>query len=339
MHDATTTHGCLARLTALTSPCLIARLWPVLLLMARLVDRFGKSLVTPQAMARFESRLQRMLRKFGRIIVEWKLNRLESQSRADMPPILHWEGFDYAPKRLSPMRNLHCLFGPIRVQRWLFGSLEGLNLPSLFPLEHFLGIVAGVATPALAQFAARLSVEYTQQQVLHVLREQCHVCWGVQTLRKVTRAGAGGLGPSWSPCRRVAEGIAPFQHATRVELVLKWLKKAVAGRGGCTLAVGRDGLMMPIRGKSMYKEAAAATVSVLDRWGKRLGTIYLGAMPEPGQGTRRPGPHAGRAFPRRWIASSRCCSARSSRDGGARCRGWPTSPTRDCIRVAFTIRC
>lgn len=148
-----------------------------------------------------------------------------------------------------------------------------MKLPSLFPLEHFLGIVAGVATPALAQFAARLSVDYTQQQVLHVLREQCHVCWGVQTLRKVTRA--------------VAEMIAPFQHAANVELLLKWLKEAAAsaGRGRYTLAVGRDGLMMPIRGKSSYKEAAAATVSVHDRRGKRLGTVYLGAMPEPGQGT------------------------------------------------------
>ena len=224
-------------------------------------------------MARFELRLQRMLRKFGRIVVEWKLNRLEPKDRADMPPRLRWEGCDYSPKRLSPMRNTHCLFGPICVHRWLYQSLEGLKLASLFPLEHCLGIVAGVATPALAQFAARLSVDYTQQQVLHVLREQCHVCWGVQTLRKVTRA--------------VAEGIAPCQHAARVELVLAWLKQAAAsaGRGRCTLAVGRDGLMLPIRGKSIYKEAAAATVSVLDRWGKRLGTIYLGAMPEPGQGT------------------------------------------------------
>jgi len=52
-----------------------------------------------------------------------------------------------------------------------------------------------------------------------------------------------------------------------------------------TLAVGRDGLMLPIRGKGTYKEGATATVSVLNRLGQRLGTIYLGQMPEPGQGT------------------------------------------------------
>jgi hypothetical protein len=51
------------------------------------------------------------------------------------------------------------------------------------------------------------------------------------------------------------------------------------------LAVGRDGLMVPIRGQGCYREAAAATVSVHDRKGRRLGTVYLGRMPEPGQET------------------------------------------------------
>jgi hypothetical protein len=51
------------------------------------------------------------------------------------------------------------------------------------------------------------------------------------------------------------------------------------------LAVGRDGLMLPIRGQACYREGAAATVSVYDRRGRRLGTVYLGRMPEPGQGT------------------------------------------------------
>jgi hypothetical protein len=49
------------------------------------------------------------------------------------------------------------------------------------------------------------------------------------------------------------------------------------------LAVGRDGLMVPIRGQACYREAVAATVSVYDRKGRRLGTVYLGRMPEPGQ--------------------------------------------------------
>jgi hypothetical protein len=41
---------------------------------------------------------------------------------------------------------------------------------------------------------------------------------------------------------------------------------------------------VPLR-HGVWQEGAPATVSVLDRRGKRLGTVYLGHMPEPGQGT------------------------------------------------------
>ena len=41
---------------------------------------------------------------------------------------------------------------------------------------------------------------------------------------------------------------------------------------------------MPLRHKE-WKEGATATVSVLDRRGKRVGTVYLGRMPESGQTT------------------------------------------------------
>ena len=40
-----------------------------------------------------------------------------------------------------------------------------------------------------------------------------------------------------------------------------------------------------IRHDKKYREAATATLAVLDRRGRRLGTVYLGHMPEPGQGT------------------------------------------------------
>jgi hypothetical protein len=188
-------------------------------------------------------------------------------------PVLLWEGDAYRPKRLSIMRNLNCLFGRIRVSRWLYESLDDLGLPSLFPLERSLGIVAGVGTPALANVVARLSVDFTQRQVLETLRQQHCVVWGAETLRRVTKA--------------MAEGIAPFQHEACVERLLGWLKQAADSRGPVrfTLSVGRDGLMLPIRGKGTYKEGATATVSVFDRWGKRLGTVYLGRMPQAGQGT------------------------------------------------------
>jgi hypothetical protein len=153
----------------------------------------------------------------------------------------------------------------------MYESTENLGLSALFPLELHLGVVAGVATPALADRVAQLAVEFSQRQVLSVLREAHHVCWGVPTLRKVTRT--------------MAEAMSPFRQQALVEQVLTWLQQA-SDEGGprrIVLSAGRDGVMLPIRGLQKYKEAAVATLSVFNRSGKRLGTVYLGQMPEAGQ--------------------------------------------------------
>jgi hypothetical protein len=68
--------------------------------------------------------------------------------------------------------------------------------------------------------------------------------------------------------------------------VVYWLAQARASQG-CyrpTLSVGRDGIFVPLQ-HQVWQEGATATVSVLDRRGKRIGTVYLGHMPEPGRGT------------------------------------------------------
>jgi hypothetical protein len=53
------------------------------------------------------------------------------------------------------------------------------------------------------------------------------------------------------------------------------------------LSVGRDGISfgVPIGGGTLFEMASAGTVSVLDRRGERLGTVYLAFMPESMQGT------------------------------------------------------
>jgi len=64
------------------------------------------------------------------------------------------------------------------------------------------------------------------------------------------------------------------------------LAQAQASRGAHrpVLAAGRDGIHLPMRGGG-YQEGATATVSVYDRRGRRLGTVYLGRMPEAEQPT------------------------------------------------------
>ena len=271
MQDATRARQCLARLCELTAPGLLLEIWPVVLRIGRLVYRFRNQEVSPDATFRFETELSGLLTELGRRIVQWTVNHLEPDDRDLMPRELFWQGDHYRLKRLSPTRNLNCLFGPIRLWRWLYEPTEGLGLSSLFPLELRLGLVRGVAMPALADRAARLAVDLSQRHLLDVLREEHHVCWGPETLRKVTTA--------------VAEAMSPLRHAAQLAQLLRWLREAAAEDGPrrIVLSVGRDGVMLPIRLLKKYREGAAATVSVFNRRGKRLGTVYLGQMPQAGQ--------------------------------------------------------
>jgi hypothetical protein len=71
--------------------------------------------------------------------------------------------------------------------------------------------------------------------------------------------------------------------------VLAWLGQASAktGRHKPVLSVGRDGITLGMRVKrgAVFEVATTATVSVLDRRGRRLGTAYLAYTPESYQGT------------------------------------------------------
>src|SRR5262245_38922394 len=106
-----------------------------------------------------------------------------------------------------------------------------------------------------------------------MLAEDHGVQWSCASLRKMLAS--------------LRAGMATHRHTSQVAQVVRWLAHARAstGRYQPTLAVGRDGIFVPLRHK-VWQEGATATVSVLDRRGKRLGTVYLGHMPEAGQKTR-----------------------------------------------------
>ena len=274
MQDATRAGRPLTILGRLTAPELLMQLWPLALRIARLVAGFRRGTPSPEAMFQFECDLQDLLREAGRLIVQWAVNHLEpgDESRREMPALFLWDGEYYRRKTKSPLRNLNCLFGPIALRRFCYQPLETAGR-CLFPLELQLGIVSGVATPALADAVSRMVVDLTQRQTLGRLRQDHAVGWGVRTLRKVVAA--------------MSESMGEHRHQAQVGCLLGWLKQAAQGSGPrrFALSVGRDGVMIPIVKNQAYKEAAAATVSVLDRYGRRLGTVYLGQMPEAHQTT------------------------------------------------------
>jgi hypothetical protein len=273
MHDATRIIRCWKVLANLTGVKLWIQLWPVMLRIARLVASFRRTTPSPKALFLFETNLQELLREAGRLIVQWTVNHLEPEDLVPqkMPPLFLWDGEYYRRRNKSPLRNLNCLFGPIALCRFYYQPLERYG-KGLFPLEIQLGIITGVATPALADMVARLAAELTQRQTLESLRQQ-GVTWGTRTLRKVVAA--------------MADSMSEHRHQAQVESLLSWFSTAAAGKGPrrFVLSVGRDGVMIPIVKNQKYQEAAAATVSVLDRWGRRLGTVYLGQMPQAHQTT------------------------------------------------------
>jgi hypothetical protein len=224
--------------------------------------------VTPAATLDFELRLQELLRHIGLNLADWTFQHLEAEP---LPDRLHHDGQRYRRRDLSP-NTIATLFGPVRLQRSLYEDLEPGN-PCLFPLERRLGVVAGAATPALAERASWWLAQQPQGVTLDRLARDHAVRWSAQTLRNVTGA--------------FAEGLEAHRLAAQVEQVLEWLRQASASRGRYrpSLVAGRDGIHLPMRTGQAYKEGATATLTVYNRRGRRLGTVYLGRMPQPGQGT------------------------------------------------------
>jgi hypothetical protein len=238
---------------------------------ADLLASFRANPITPAATHVFECQLQQLLRDLGRDLCDWTYNHLEADDRQQLPARLDEGGQRYRCRDRSP-NTIATLFGTFTLRRYLYEDLEPGN-PCLFPLEQQLGIVAGVATPALADQAAWWLAQESQGDTLALLRRYHDVRWSAATLRRVSA--------------RVAEGLEQQRLTAQIDKLLRCLATAHQGRGRFrpALVVGRDGIHLPMRGRKPYREGATATVSVYDRRGRRVGTVYLGRMPQPGQTT------------------------------------------------------
>jgi hypothetical protein len=232
--------------------------------------------ITPAATLAFENDLRSLLDECGRLVVQSVFNHIEPDDPHDAPRHTQRDRQAYSRKNhKSPNRSgIATLFGTIELRRCLYEPLQEARDDArrcFAPLELCLGIVAGNATPALAERVGRLAAAHTQRQMLAFLQREHHVCWSVTVLRRVTA--------------EVSAGIAPYLRDAQKQTLLRWLAQARQGRGRhrVTLAVGRDGVMLPIRHEDRYKEGAVATLSVHDRRGRRLGTLYLGEMPQEQQ--------------------------------------------------------
>jgi len=233
------------------------------------VESFLSREITPLAAYSLELDLWKIGRDLLRGLLECVLQHVEPADPDEVPARIRTSFMDEYRRRPKSKLSLGTLFGVVAVPRFLYESLLP-GEPCLFPLDSWIGVEAGRVSPALGEKIARLAADHSQGDVIKTVHHEHGVKLSVERLRTIT----GG----------VSGRISPFMQEARAQRVLQWLKAAYASRGRHrpTLSVGRDGCDIAIRDEK-YKVASTATVSVLDRRGKRLGTIYLARMPEEQQ--------------------------------------------------------
>ncbi|MGH8033978.1 MAG: hypothetical protein ACREO9_02045 [Lysobacterales bacterium] len=242
---------------------------------SQLCHDFLKQPVDPERTFNFEHHIDEQLREGGRQLVQSVYNHAEPAVEG-LPKHVYFEASLYTRLNRKTPQNVWTLFGQIRVQRIGYRPSDKSGDATIFPLALALGLIHG-ASPALAERAAGLMSDagMTQQTVLKRLKQDHGVGWGVKKLRQVTAF--------------VSAEMAEQRQAVQVEQLLGWLQHATDSKGSHkpVLSSGRDGITLGMRcqGGSVHEVATCGTVTVLDRRGRRVGTVYLAYVPEFGQGT------------------------------------------------------
>jgi hypothetical protein len=235
---------------------------------AEAVQRFRGEAVTPQRFLDLENALKAAAEDACRQVLEREANRLEADDGNALPRKVRYHRETYRVNKKTPA-SIATRFGTITLRSFYYLN-EDDGEPGLHPLWLRLGIGAGSATPALLERVARMSVDHTQAEVRAWLRREHGLVWSNARLR----AALAGF----------RQALLPFVADLQKARLLTWLAQAEQSRGQHrpVLAAGRDGIMIPMR-QDGYQEGSTATVSVYDRRRRRLGTIYLGQMPQAKQ--------------------------------------------------------
>ena len=225
--------------------------------------------LTPSRAFAFEMDLWRGVRELGRAVFQVVLQSGEPSDKQSVLPRLRIGAADEYRARSRTRLIVDTLFGPIEIQRWLYESLTP-GWPCLFPFDIRWGVCPGQVSLGLAERIGRLAQDQSQGDVLRALLFDNGIKISVSRLRKAIR--------------HIGEQVKAAAPASLTDRVLQLLRQAEASLGSLpvTIVVGRDGCDIPMRGEG-YKVASAATLSVFNRLGRRLGTVYLAQMPQAHQ--------------------------------------------------------
>jgi hypothetical protein len=235
---------------------------------------FFEKQIGPLTLLAFEIALLGLVREMGRQLLELVLNACEPDRPDALPKDVWFECGGYRRRnRKTANRNVASRFGDIVLHRHGYRSWQ-TGEGSIFPLEMLFGLNHSV-TPALVDWIGRhiATAGSNQAAVIELLRTDCGVTMGVKRLRQCIE--------------QLSESMEEFRQEHQVGVLLEALKKAASSSGSRkpVLAVGRDGITLREYKHSAFKVATAGTVSVYDRRGKRLITVYLAHPPELGQAT------------------------------------------------------
>jgi hypothetical protein len=230
---------------------------------------FSKREITPEATYKFERRLERLVRELARLILQRTVRRIESDDQDQTVSSFEFGGESYRRNRQTS-NSIDTPFGAITYQRWFFQNTQAKST-GLAPLDSRLGIVAKRMTPALAEVTGRLAADLPQQAALDMLDERFTVRPSVDAYRRVVAD--------------LATQVRSVHDEQAIEQLIEWIELARKsdGKHEVLLQVGRDGVYVQTR--PCWEEASCGTLAVYDRNRNRVGTIYLGQMPESEQPT------------------------------------------------------
>jgi hypothetical protein len=237
------------------------------------VETFLAEAISPTAIYQFECALLLVVREIGRLMLQAAVQSLRPDDSSVLPKDMQYFCGGYRRRaQPTPNRSIATRFGNITLWRFGYRSWQR-GEETIFPLELMLGLVENV-TPAMLGLIGKTiaAAGMSQQATLEAIKQSSGVSMGVKRLRACTES--------------LAEAMEPLRQTHQADALLEMLRIARQSSGSRkpVLCVGRDGITLRHR-LGFFEVATAATVSVYDRSGKRLGTIYLAYPPELGQGT------------------------------------------------------
>ena len=230
---------------------------------------FSRSEITPASTDKFERRLERFVREIARLIIQRTVRNIESVERDQTVSSFNFDGQSFRRNRRTT-NTIDTRFGAISFERWYYQNTQSES-PGIAPLDVRLGVVATRMTPALAEVTGRLAADMPQQAARQMLTERFGITPSVEAYRRVVAD--------------LATQVRSVHDQEAVKQLVDWIEQARTsdGKHDVLLQVGRDGVFVQTR--PCWEEASCGTIAVYDRHRKRVGTIYLGQMPESKQPT------------------------------------------------------